>query len=219
MIPKKIHQIYFDFYGKGFESNDIFVQSQNSFKELHKDYEYKLWNEEECEQIVKSNFPQYYSFYKNMRHKIQQVDFARCVILYVEGGLYADLDMICLKSVDPLLEHNIVFHNVKDVHPNYSFIENDIMACKKGSELFKKIIEHQEDNYNTVSQKEIYNVWKIRFILQTTGPKYVSRIVKKYLKKYKPFRNIVYTQKHIGEYNKEGYYFQDFKMNSWVNTL
>ncbi len=81
------------------------------------------------------------------------------------------------------------------------------------------IIQHQEENYNTVAAKKIYDIWKIRFILQTTGPKYVSRIVKKYLKNYKPFRNIVYTQKHIGEHNKDDYYFQDYKTNSWVNSL
>ena len=219
MIPKKIHQIYFDFYGKDFTDNQLFVQSQNSFKELHKDYEYKLWNEYECEQLIKSNFPEYYNFYVNMRHKIQKVDFARCVILYIEGGLYADLDMICLKRIDNLLKNPLVLHNVKDVHPNYSFIENDIMACEQRSQLFKMIIQHQEENYNTVAAKKIYDIWKIRFILQTTGPKYVSRIVKKYLKNYKPFRNIVYTQKHIGEHNKDDYYFQDYKTNSWVNSL
>jgi mannosyltransferase OCH1-like enzyme len=219
MIPKKIHQIYFDFYNKKFEENKLFIESSNSFKNLNQDYEYKLWNENDCEQLIIDNFPQYYDFYKNMRHKIQKVDFARCVILYVEGGLYADLDMICLKNIDNLITNNLILHNVKEVYPNYSFIENDIMGCQKNSNIFKKIIEEQEENYNLICKKEIYNIWKIRFILQTTGPKYVSRIIKKYLKTYKPFKDLVYTKKHIGEYDINNYYFQDYKSNSWVNSL
>jgi len=219
MIEKKIHQIYFDFYGKTFEENKLFVESQKSFLNNCKGYEYKLWSEKECNDLVLQNFPQHYDFYINLRHKIQQVDFARCVILYCCGGLYADLDMICLKPIEELLKNNVVFHNVKDVHPNYSFIENDIMACRKGSNIMLAIINNQQQNYTDVCKKEIYNTWKIRFILQTTGPKYVSRIVKKYMKGYKPLNNIVYTKAHKDNYDINDYYFMDYKTNSWVNTL
>jgi len=219
MIPKKIHQIYFDFYGKSFEENKLFVESSNTFKELNKGYEYKLWNEKDCDELISNTFPEYYSFYKGMRHKIQKVDFARCVILYTQGGLYADLDIICLKSIDKLIENDLILHNVKEVNPSYSFIENDVMGCQKNSPIFKKIIEEQEENYNLVCKKEIYNIWKIRFILQTTGPKYISRVIKKNLKNYKPFTNLVYTKNHIEKYDINNYYFQDYKTNSWVNSL
>jgi mannosyltransferase OCH1-like enzyme len=219
MIPKKIHQIYFDFYNKKFEENKLFVESSNSFIKLNNDYEYKLWCEKECDDLIKKTFPEFYNFYKNLKHKIQKVDFARCVILYSEGGFYADLDIICLKNIDKLIENDLILHNVKEVYPNYSFIENDVMACKKNCDIFKKIIENQEENYNIISKKEIYNVWKIRFILQTTGPKYISRVVKKYLKNYKPFEKLVYTKKHIGKFNMNDYYFQDYKSNSWIKSL
>jgi inositol phosphorylceramide mannosyltransferase catalytic subunit len=219
MIPKKIHQIYFDFYNKTFEENKLFVESANSFKAKNNSYEYKLWNEKDCEELINNNFPEYYTFYKNMKYEIQKVDFARYVILYVEGGFYADLDVICLKNIDNLINNNLIFHNVKEVYPNYSFIENDIMACEQNSQIFKNIIQEQEENYNAICKKEIYNIWKIRFILQTTGPKYLSRVVKKHLKNYKPFMNLVYTKKHIDKYDINNYYFQDHKSNSWVNTL
>ena len=127
--------------------------------------------------------------------------------------------MICLKPIEELLKNNVVFHNVKDVHPNYSFIENDIMACGKGSNIMLAIINNQQQNYTEVCKKEIYNTWKIRFILQTTGPKYVSRIVKKYMKGYKPLNNIVYTKAHKDNYDINDYYFMDYKTNSWINTL
>lgn len=33
------------------------------------------------------------------------------------------------------------------------------------------------------------------------------------------FMNLVYTKKHIDKYDINNYYFQDHKLNSWINTI
>ena len=76
MIPKIIHQIYFDLGIGNIENNKIFFESHNAFKSL-KDYKYILWNKEECDNLVKLNYNKYYDFYKNFRFEIQKIDFIR----------------------------------------------------------------------------------------------------------------------------------------------
>ena len=37
-------------------------------------------------------------------HAIQRADLIRYVLLYVYGGIYLDLDYVCLRNLGPLLE-------------------------------------------------------------------------------------------------------------------
>ena len=62
---------------------------------------------------------------------------------------------------------------------------------------------------------DIYEKWKGRFIMQTTGPKFLSRFIKNTLPKYKPMK-LVYTK--FQSDSKEGFYLQDFKLNSWIKN-
>lgn len=54
-------------------------------------------------------------FFYKLRH-IEKCDFSRYAILYLYGGLYCDLDMICLRPIEPLLrkrELGLVFEPVE----------------------------------------------------------------------------------------------------------
>jgi mannosyltransferase OCH1-like enzyme len=81
MIPKLIHQIYFNLHNKEIEDIPLFKKSSDKIQELHPDYKYILWTEKECDELVKEKLPQYYKFYKSMRYDIQRIDYMRFVIL------------------------------------------------------------------------------------------------------------------------------------------
>ena len=129
MIPKIIHQIYFDLGIGSIENNNTFFESHNKFKSLE-EYKYILWTEKDCENLIKSDFNEYFDFYNNFRFEIQKIDFIRFCILYKYGGVYVDLDFFPLKNFDNLLLSDIVFHNIRYMKPNYSYIENDFMGSK-----------------------------------------------------------------------------------------
>ena len=214
MIPKIIHQIYFDLGIGNIENNKVFFESHNKFKSL-KDYKYILWNKKDCENLVKSDFNEYFDFYNNFRFEIQKIDFIRFCILYKYGGIYVDLDFLPLKNFDDLLVSDIVFHNIRYIKPNYSYIENDFMGSKSNLTFWKKLMNYCYTEYNDKKNIKIYDIWKGRFILQTTGPKLISRFVKNNYNHIKPI-TITFTK--WNKDNETEYFFKDFKLNTWVKN-
>jgi len=85
----KIHQIYLDYDGFW---PDIFQESKDSWSSIP-NTEYKLWSSEDIEELVKK-YPDMGELYHRVQYPIQRVDLARWIIIYDQGGLYADLDRL-----------------------------------------------------------------------------------------------------------------------------
>lgn len=101
MIPKKIHYCWF---GNG-EMNEKARKCINSWKKKCPDYEIVEWNE--------TNFDINMNAYTKYTYDTKQYaflsDYARLYIIYREGGIYFDVDVETLKSLDPLLNHPAFF--------------------------------------------------------------------------------------------------------------
>ena len=54
--------------------------------------------------LVQHFFPELVHVYQQFRHTILRVDFIRYLLMYVWGGVYADLDLECLQSMQSLLD-------------------------------------------------------------------------------------------------------------------
>ena len=149
-VDRRIHQIYWDF-GKGKLTNiPVYSQSHRAFSKLG--YKYLLWSEEDCEHLVHTHFQKYLQFYNNLRHKIQKIDFAKLLILFVHGGLYVDLDIIPLRDFSFIFQQRMFFHNVRDVKQRYSFAENDILAFQKNDPILKELIDYIITQYDQKSK-------------------------------------------------------------------
>tara|TARA_R110000823_G_scaffold208384_1_gene338851 strand:+ start:254 stop:910 length:657 start_codon:yes stop_codon:yes gene_type:complete len=215
MIPKIIHQIYFDLYNKDLKEIKKFYESHKMCKNQD-NFKYILWSEKDCEDLINKHYPKYKSLYSNFRYKIQKIDFIRFCILHRFGGIYIDLDMIILQPLESLIKgKKYVFHNVQDVQKNWSFIENDFMCSVKNSNIWLDLMQHCKINYKEKEAIKIYDTWVGRFIMQTTGPKFLSRYFKQKFPKYNPLR-IVKTKYHKKE--SKNFYIEDYKMNTWVNN-
>ena len=100
-IPKIIHQSY--------KSADTlpeqWAQTPTRWKELHPDYEYKFWSDYDNRELIATHYAWFLPVYDSYRHAIQRADAARyfCVLHY--GGFYADLDILPLRDVSPLLQY------------------------------------------------------------------------------------------------------------------
>ena len=100
LMTKKIHQTW--------KNTDCFPDCyypewRESWPAQHPDWEYKIWTDEDNEQLVREHYPQFESSYSRIQKGVIKSDIARALILHQEGGIYADLDFVCLKSFEPLL--------------------------------------------------------------------------------------------------------------------
>ncbi|KAJ3098066.1 hypothetical protein HK100_005193, partial [Physocladia obscura] len=83
-----------------------FKDSQESWKLNNPDFEYKLWSDDENRELIRSSYPFFLSRYDAYRSPILRADAARIFYLHKYGGVYADLDVLCLKSIRPLLQNH-----------------------------------------------------------------------------------------------------------------
>lgn len=100
-IPKIIHQIWV--------GDRPFPQEarvwQESWKKLHPDWDYKLWTNEEVEDLSFDNK----KFYNAAKNWAEKADILRYEILYRYGGLCIDIDQYCIMPFD-ILHHTCDFY-------------------------------------------------------------------------------------------------------------
>ena len=98
-LPRTLHQTW-----KSRIVPKRFRRWATSWRNNHRAWNFRMWSDEDNRELVETSFPELLSFYDSLRHTILRVDLIRYMILYTHGGIYADLDVESLKSLDPLLE-------------------------------------------------------------------------------------------------------------------
>lgn len=73
---------------------------QASWRKYNPDIEYRYYDDDDCLAVVRDEFPDYLEAYLRLPRAIQRADFFRYLIVYRYGGLYADIDMECLRPFD-----------------------------------------------------------------------------------------------------------------------
>tara|TARA_R100000951_G_C2604551_1_gene169207 strand:- start:144 stop:740 length:597 start_codon:yes stop_codon:yes gene_type:complete len=97
MIPKKLHQVWLG-------EKDIpeqFVEFTNNWRELHPDWDYKLWTDE----TISSN-PEIKNLVDQCEEFSSKSNVVRLYAVHQEGGVYADMDVDWVQSFDTLLNVN-----------------------------------------------------------------------------------------------------------------
>lgn len=129
-LIKKIHQIW-----DKEEYPTKYAKHRSSLLDIHNDWEYKLWDINECRDLIKSNYNYFLNTFDNFKHTIEKIDAARFFILDHEGGFYTDIDIFFYRNVEDL------FTDKKAVMFNENtncYICNSIMY-NNDSLFFKKI--------------------------------------------------------------------------------
>lgn len=172
-IPKIIHQVW---EGRTEPSMPARLQIlARTWKEKNPDWEYHLWNGEEMDKLVETHFPEYMSLYKSFPYSVQRWDTIRYMILYLYGGVYADLDSECFRPIDGLLEDKTMCFGEEppsnNVYPEIDvLIGNAFMASEPKHEGWLKVLE------------EIRKVVKLEYpkdgraVVYTTGPLMLSKL-------------------------------------------
>ena len=69
---------------------------------LHKNWSLRLYTDEGNRELMSRHFPTFLSLYDGYDTTIRRVDAVRLFYLYLYGGVYADLDVMCLRPFESL---------------------------------------------------------------------------------------------------------------------
>lgn len=152
----------------------LFKKSQEAFKLFCKknNYRYKFWNKNACEKLIEE-YKDYKDMYYSVRYTIMKVDIIRFLILHKHGGLYVDLDII--PKIKKLVNSDLVIaYKVADKRQHY---EMEVVQSKKGNPFLLNFLDHVKQQIKDKNKIKIYEIWKARYIYQTTGPYSLHRFL------------------------------------------
>lgn len=175
-FPKIIHQVF------GLWDTHIPKQIQkriDKWKELHKDYEYILWDRKKCRTFLKEKYEWFLPIYDSYPYAVQKADSIRYFILYEYGGIYSDIDLEPYKCLTSLLNKYKHKNCILYRSANSDMITNDFMISKPGNVFWKKVFNELILKYNFRS------VSKHLTIMYSTGPLLLDYIYETLSKKQK----------------------------------
>ncbi len=80
-------------------------RASETWRALNPEYEYRFFGDEECRAMIQTHFGQEATrAFDSIREGAFRADFWRYCALYVEGGVYADVDTICKRPLDELIK-------------------------------------------------------------------------------------------------------------------
>jgi len=123
-IPKIIHQIWL-----GSPVPEIFKPLMKGWQELHPDWEYKLWTDENVHEVTLYN----QAFYDATDNYGVKSDILKWELIYQFGGVYIDVDFEALQPLD-------MFHYLYDFYTGIQPL--DAWFVQLGAALFGGVPGH-----------------------------------------------------------------------------
>jgi len=133
LIEKRLHFIWLG----GNPIPSFFKDIRKVWEERHPDFTVKLW--QECDlPDLEDNLVNKKMIMDTNRNPAQRADLLRLEVLKMFGGIYLDVDMACVGTVDWLLpsEFFVGISNTKALEVN-----NAAIGAVKGSNIVSSIIE------------------------------------------------------------------------------
>lgn len=132
-IPKCFHTVWMNF-GRGDEPFPEYKANIEKLMRLHPGWEVKNWNEQEIDDLIRTEYPQFYPTYNSYDVKIKKHDFCRAIIMHKFGGIYLDHDSNPLRNIEPILKsYDVVFGNEM---PDRFYPINGVLASVPGHDFW-----------------------------------------------------------------------------------
>lgn len=172
-IPRNIFQTW-----GSKDLSDGFKILTQSWKEKNPNYAYFLFDDDDCEKFIKKNFNEnIYNAYCRIIPGAFKADLWRYCVLYIYGGVYVDIDTICLENIDSCLNEDIEFMTPIDLnncpyYGTYNLFNCFIASVPKHPILLnciERVVYHVENNIVPFSN------------LDFSGPGLLGKSVNKFL--------------------------------------
>lgn len=121
-----------------------------------------LWTDASSREFIAEQYPWFLDTFDSYPYPIQRADAIRYFILHHYGGVYLDLDIGCLRRLDPLLVYPVILPRTIPVG-----VSNDLMFAEKGHPFMAQTIH----NLVTFNHNWVLNYPTVMF---STGPMFVS---------------------------------------------
>lgn len=176
MIPKIIHHIAPADYRLW---HPLWKRCYPSWQAQFKDAKHVLWNDrEDIDGLFEQHFPDFLETYKSFPVHMMRIDVAKFAILYVHGGIYADMDTFCYQDFHHELTGRI--HLQESCYYGVRPIENAIIASEPGHELLLRCLEESQQRFAKIQPGTIDYDKHLQesndLILETTGPHLLADI-------------------------------------------
>lgn len=103
----------------------------DSWQEHNPDFYYRYVSGKERLEFIKDNFEEkWFALYSNCLSNIFKADIWKLLILFKFGGVYADVDTMCLSSINKSIDLSKDFVCEGGFGRAYGWINNSIMASK-----------------------------------------------------------------------------------------
>lgn len=177
MIPRIVHQIWHQFRHNGGVPQEWTTLAQ-SWRRHHPGWDYRLWKDTDSRRFLQSRYPDLLELYDSCVYPIQRVDMLRYCLLHHFGGVYADMDMECLRPVDELLEgRGMVVPLEPPIHARWMGVEtvlsNAFLAASPGHPFLEDILRELVDQLKSKNSLEHEFA---HHVFTTTGPRMLTRV-------------------------------------------
>lgn len=160
MIPRIIYQTHEFDYDK---LPSLGKESSSTWKNLNKGWEYVYMNSLVRKEYIFKNMPEIKKIYEYLPNEFK-ADIWRYLISYNNGGVYADMDSVCLKPLDDMLKNYSKNYDMICLNPVDGFINNSNFASVKHSYILNNILKqwryfalHFDELKTTVLNSYIFN--------------------------------------------------------------
>ena len=169
-IPLILHQIW---YQGGNQLPNKYRRYRASWQRHHPAWQCILWDAASLRAHIAAYCPDFLPIYAGFPHDIQRMDAARYCLLDTVGGLYADMDIECLRPVDELLSARELILCETDGY------NNALMGSTPGHALWKTVAKNFHRG-TTASLQDVPARMRRSDAMQiaiTTGPRFFTMCV------------------------------------------
>lgn len=183
-IPPNIH---FTFLDKKESFPSLFTTCLETVKTMHPGWNIRVYNEDDACEILDAHFPQLRDVYYSYAHTVQRSDMLRILLVYLYGGFYMDLDMLCLKSLEGLRDFSLVLGEEKHISEQETSDLKLQHPLRIANYMFGSTEKHPFWHclLNQLVRKSSVRVQSENDILESTGPGLLTNVYHAY-KKYYP---------------------------------
>jgi mannosyltransferase OCH1-like enzyme len=139
MIPKKIYQTH--------KSFDIDTNTENLIKSIikcNREFDYTFMDNNMCYEFISNNFDkEFVDMYTALPLDIMRADVWRVAVIYINGGVYCDTDVLCKNDLSELIhnEEFIIFNE------ELGGISNFFFAAYPKHPALKAVLDSMLKNY------------------------------------------------------------------------